>query len=76
MEFDLLYLLLSNPGIVYSREQLLNIIWNMDYVGGTRTVDTHIQRVRKKLGDSYQDLIQTVYGIGYKGVDELFEDGN
>ncbi|OAA95148.1 response regulator transcription factor [Clostridium coskatii] len=76
MEFDLLYLLLSNPGIVYSREQLLNIIWNMDYVGGTRTVDTHIQRVRKKLGDSYQDLIQTVYGIGYKGVDELFEGGN
>ncbi|NMM63285.1 response regulator transcription factor [Clostridium sp. P21] len=76
MEFDLLYLLLSNSDIVYSREQILNIIWNMDYAGGTRTVDTHIQRIRKKLGNSYQDLIQTVYGIGYKGVDELIENGN
>ncbi|AKN29642.1 XRE family transcriptional regulator [Clostridium carboxidivorans P7] len=76
MEFDLLYLLLSNSGTVYSREQILNIIWNMDYAGGTRTVDTHIQRIRKKLGNNYQDLIQTVYGIGYKGVDELIENGN
>lgn len=76
MEFDLLYLLLSNSDIVYSREQILNIIWNMDYAGGTRTVDTHIQRIRKKLGNRYQDLIQTVYGIGYKGVDELIENGN
>ncbi|MFL0194072.1 response regulator transcription factor [Clostridium sp. WILCCON 0269] len=76
MEFELLYLLFSNPGIVYSREQLLSMIWNMNYVGGTRTVDTHIQRIRKKLGNNYQDLIQTVYGIGYKGVDELLESGN
>lgn len=76
MEFDLLYLLLSNPNIVYSREQLLNTVWNMDYIGGTRTIDTHIQRIRKKLGCTYQNLIQTVHGIGYKGVDELFEGGH
>ncbi|MDP4145923.1 MAG: response regulator transcription factor [Bacillota bacterium] len=74
MEFDILYLLLSNPNIAYSRDQLLDIVWHMNYLGGTRTVDTHIQRVRKKLGAEYQNLIQTVHGIGYKGVDELFEN--
>lgn len=76
MEFDLLYLLLSNPSFVYSREQLLDIVWGMDYVGGTRTVDTHVQRIRKKLGDNYQELIQTVHGIGYKGADETLENRN
>lgn len=76
MEFDLLYLLVSNQNLVYSREQLLNLVWGMEYIGGTRTVDTHIQRVRKKLGVLYQDIIQTVHGIGYKGVGEVFEDRN
>lgn len=76
MEFDLLYLLLSNPSLVYSREQLLDIVWGMDYAGGTRTVDTHIQRIRKKLGANYQDLIKTVHGIGYKGADETLENRN
>ncbi|MDS0527786.1 response regulator transcription factor [Clostridium sp. SHJSY1] len=71
MEFDLLYLLLSNPNIVYSREQLLDIVWGMDYIGVTRTVDTHVQRMRRKLGCVYNRLIQTVHGVGYKGVDEL-----
>lgn len=75
MEFDLLYLLLSNPNIAYSREQLLDIVWGMEYFGGTRTVDTHVQRVRKKLGSKYQNLIQTVHGIGYRGVDEIVEEG-
>lgn len=70
-EFELLYLLLANINIVFSRDQLLNEIWNMDYLGGTRTVDTHIQRIRKKLGVKYQNLIATVHGIGYKGVDAL-----
>ena len=51
MEFDLLYLFLSNPNIVYSRERLLDIVWGMEYIGGTRTVDTHVQRIRKKLGN-------------------------
>lgn len=71
MEFELLYLLLSNPNIVYSREQLLDIVWGMDYIGVTRTVDTHVQRMRRKLGSVYNKLIQTVHGVGYKGVDEL-----
>ena len=75
MEFDLLYLFLSNPNIAYSREQLLEIVWGMEYFGGTRTVDTHVQRVRKKLGSKYQNLIQTVHGIGYRGVDEVVEEG-
>jgi two-component system alkaline phosphatase synthesis response regulator PhoP len=65
-EFDLLALLLSSPGVVYSRDRLLDIIWGMDYFGGSRTVDIHIQRLRKKLGIKYQDILQTVHGIGYK----------
>lgn len=75
-EFDLLYLLLSNPNIAYSREQLLDIVWGLEYIGGTRTVDTHIQRIRRKLGHTYQSLIHTVHGLGYKGVDEILESRN
>lgn len=67
-EFELLYLLLSKPNAVFSRDELLNIVWDMDYLGGTRTVDTHIQRLRKKLGANYEDIIATVHGVGYKGV--------
>lgn len=67
-EYDMLALLLSNPDRVYTREQLLDLIWGMDYIGGTRTVDIHVQRVRKKLGEEYDEVIQTVYGIGYKAV--------
>ncbi|MDF2593222.1 MAG: DNA-binding response regulator [Clostridia bacterium] len=72
-EFDLLVLLLSNPERVYTRDELLNLIWGMDYFGGTRTVDIHIQRIRKKLGAPHQDILQTVHGVGYKaagGFDE------
>lgn len=65
-EYDLLALLLSDPDRVYTREQLLDLIWGMDYIGGTRTVDIHVQRVRKKLGEEFDNIIQTVYGIGYK----------
>ncbi len=64
-EFDLLVLLMRNPERVYSREVLLEKVWDMDFAGGTRTVDIHVQRLRKKLG-SHHGLIQTVYGIGYK----------
>ena len=64
-EYDLLVLLMRNPGRVYSREMLLEKVWDMDFAGGTRTVDIHVQRLRKKLG-SHHGLIQTVYGIGYK----------
>ena len=64
-EFDLLTLLAGHPERVYTREALLEQVWEMDFAGGTRTVDIHVQRLRKKLGDQ-QELIQTVYGIGYK----------
>jgi len=75
-EFEILYLLLSNPNIAYSRDQLLDLIWGIDYFGGTRTVDTHVQRVRKKLGEEYENLIITVHGIGYKGIGEVNEAWN
>jgi two-component system alkaline phosphatase synthesis response regulator PhoP len=65
-EFDLLALLLAHPDRVYTRDDLLELVWSMEYIGGTRTVDIHIQRLRKKLGEPYQALLQTVYGIGYK----------
>lgn len=67
-EYDLLTLLLLKPDRVYSREQLLDLVWGMEYAGGTRTVDIHVQRVRKKLGDSHMEIIQTVHGIGYKAL--------
>ncbi|SDX55320.1 response regulator transcription factor [Paenibacillus sp. CF384] len=65
-EFDLLALLAANPDRVYEREQLLDLVWGMDYFGGTRTVDIHVQRLRKKLGPDYGDTIQTVHGVGYR----------
>ncbi|GGA46301.1 response regulator transcription factor [Paenibacillus physcomitrellae] len=69
-EFDLLVLLARHPERVYSREALLEQVWEMDFAGGTRTVDIHVQRLRKKLGE-WQNLIQTVYGVGYKSTRAL-----
>jgi len=69
-EFDLLLLLLSHPQRVYMREELLELVWDLEYAGGTRTVDIHIQRLRKKLGEPYQNILQTVYGVGYKAFPE------
>lgn len=65
-EFDLLHLFMKNPGNAYSREQLLERIWDIDYVGGTRTVDTHIKTLRLKLGKDAAKYIQTVWGVGYR----------
>lgn len=65
-EFDLMALLVSHPDRVFAREQLLDQVWGMDYFGGTRTVDIHVQRLRKKLGPVHGNIIQTVHGIGYK----------
>lgn len=65
-EFDLLAILMSHPERVYTRDDLLDQVWGMEYAGGTRTVDIHIQRLRKKIGDTDQRKLQTVYGIGYK----------
>ena len=67
-EMDLLWHLASHPGRVFSREQLLESIWGYEYFGDTRTVDTHIKRIRQKLDvreDSHWD-IKTVWGVGYK----------
>ncbi|MBF7095914.1 response regulator transcription factor [Alkalibacter mobilis] len=66
-EYELLLLLISNLEQVFSRENLLEKVWGYDYFGDTRTVDMHIQRIRKKIADhSDQDYIQTVFGVGYK----------
>jgi two-component system response regulator ResD len=65
-EFDLLAWLLEHAGIVFSREQLLDRVWGISYLGGTRTVDVHVAQVRRKLGRP--DLIRTVRGAGYKAV--------
>jgi DNA-binding response OmpR family regulator len=65
-EFDLLAMLLENPGIVVSRDQLLDQVWGMTYPGGTRTVDVHVAQLRRKLGKP--ELIRTVRGAGYKTV--------
>lgn len=66
-EVELLYMLASNPGRVFSREKILENIWGYEYFGDTRTVDTHIKRIRGKLpkeGVSYG--LHTIYGVGYK----------
>lgn len=64
-EFDLLFNLVRHPGIVLSRNQLLDLAWGYDYYGNTRTVDVHIGHLRKKLQDS-QVKIETFTGVGYK----------
>jgi len=64
-EYDLLCLLMENQGMAFSREQLLDKVWDYGYDGGTRTVDVHIQTLRAKLGDSGR-MIETVRGIGYR----------
>lgn len=67
-EFELLYLLSKNRGIVFSRDTLLEKIWGYDYLGETRTVDVHIRNLRIKIevDDSNPEIIKTVRGIGYK----------
>jgi DNA-binding response OmpR family regulator len=65
-EFQLLVLLASNPGHVYSREDLLSRIWEYDYLGGTRTVDVHVRRLRSKIEDSSNVFVETVWNVGYK----------
>lgn len=73
-EYDLLKLLVASPDRVFTREQLLDLVWGIDYFGGTRTVDIHVQRLRKKLGSSYSDIIQTVHGMGYKAIGGFSEN--
>lgn len=64
-EFDLLVYLAANRGVALSRERILQKVWNYDYLGEDRTVDTHVKMLRGHLG-RYRDLIATVWGVGYK----------
>lgn len=64
-EFELLAYFLENKGLALSREKILNNVWNYDYFGDARTIDTHVKKLRSKLREK-GNLIQTVWGIGYK----------
>lgn len=64
-EFELLLYFIDNKGIALSREKILNNVWNYDYFGDARTIDTHVKKLRKKMGES-GDLIKTIWGMGYK----------
>lgn len=64
-EYELLCLFLSHPGMVYTREQLFSQIWKTDYIGDSRTLDSHIRTLRQKLGE-YGKMIETVRNVGYK----------
>ena len=68
-EFELLALLMSKPGKVFTREQILSDVWGLDIIVGDRTIDVHIRKLREKIGDNF---IKTVKGVGYKL--ELNED--
>ena len=64
-EFELLAYFLQNEGIALSRENILNNVWNYDYYGEDRTIDTHVKKIRQKLGNKGK-YIKTIWGIGYK----------
>ena len=64
-EFELLCMFLSHPGMVYTREQLFSQVWKLDYMGDSRTLDSHIRTLRQKLGD-YGKMIETVRNVGYR----------
>lgn len=66
-EFDLLSYFMKNEGIALSREKILNNVWEYDYFGDARTIDTHVKKLRSKLGEK-GDLIKTIWGMGYKFV--------
>ncbi|MCH5269493.1 MAG: response regulator transcription factor [Lachnospiraceae bacterium] len=64
-EFELLAYFMENKGIALSRDKILNSVWNYDYFGDARTIDTHVKKLRSKLGDR-GELIKTIWGMGYK----------
>lgn len=71
-EFNLLYLFLCNPNIVFTRDQIASLVWKDDCAGASRTIDIHIKTLRKKLG-IYGDLITTIRGVGYKFDKKILE---
>lgn len=64
-EFELLTYFMENKGIALSREKILNNVWNYDYFGDARTIDTHVKKLRSKMGGK-GELIKTIWGMGYK----------
>ena len=64
-EFELLSYFIENQGIALSREKILNSVWNYDYFGDARTIDTHVKKLRSKMGE-HGDYIKTIWGMGYK----------
>ncbi len=64
-EFELLTFFFENRGVALTREKILNNVWNYDYFGDARTIDTHVKKLRSKLGEQ-GDMIKTVWGVGYK----------
>lgn len=64
-EFELLTYFLTNKGVALSREKILNNVWNYDYFGDARTIDTHVKKLRSKMGEK-GDYIKTIWGMGYK----------
>ena len=65
-EFELLSYFVENKGIALSREKILNSVWDYDYFGEARTIDTHVKKIRAKLGPEAGDMIKTIWGMGYK----------
>lgn len=65
-EFELLTYFMENKGIALSREKILNNVWNYDYFGDARTIDTHVKKLRSKLGERGGEMIKTIWGMGYK----------
>ena len=65
-EYQLLVVLASNPGKVFTRSSLLSQVWGYDYFGGTRTVDVHVRRLRSKLEDAGHSFIETIWNVGYR----------
>ena len=64
-EFELLEYFVTNKGVALSREKILNNVWNYDYFGDARTIDTHVKKLRSKMGDK-GEYIKTIWGMGYK----------
>ena len=64
-EFELLTYFITNKGVALSREKILNNVWNYDYFGDARTIDTHVKKLRSKMG-AKGDYIKTIWGMGYK----------
>ena len=68
-EFELLDYFMENQGIALSREKILNNVWNYDYFGDARTIDTHVKKLRAKIGKK-GEYIKTIWGVGYKFIVE------